>query len=434
MIRPPLFEVLGVEIDAAARSVTATFRISDEVFEEIAVIPDGDLTLPGVVGAAELWAILAGVSYFKTAAPRAIDLGPLRTSTVEREFIRTFYVAGLGEFALGNGLDLTDLEVTGPEGLSEGTLVTGDPGRILIPFGGGLDSIVTVAELAHQADDAALFVVERPGARFDAIESPAAATGLSVVRIERRLDPKVLESTSRGYLNGHVPVTGVISALAVLAAAATGRGAVALSNERSASSATTEGPFGPVNHQWSKGLEFEEGFRSLVEHHVGSIAYFSWLRDRSELSIASVLAGLKEFLPLFRSCNRSFHQDPAARLDHWCGICDKCLFIDLALSPFLSPTELEAIFGTTEPLQRPELAGQLRVLVGMSDETRPFECVGDKAECREALLLAAARPDRSDDAVLIELAREVAAVHQPAPTPEPAAHIPERYAPSTGLG
>ena len=434
MSRPDPFVILGVQVDAPAATVTGRWAIGDEVFTETAVVPDGDLGRPGVTGAAELWCLLAGVSYFKTAAPLRIEIEGIRTSPAEREFLRRFYVAGLGEFALGNGLDLTGLTIVGPDGSGPSDRAQGDPGRILIPFGGGLDSIVTVAELAGKADDAALFVVERPGSRFDAIEVPAAATGLPVVRVERLLDPKVLESAQRWYLNGHVPVTGVISALAVLAAAATGRGAVAMSNERSASAATTQGPHGPVNHQWSKGLEFEVGFRSLVEDRVGSVAYFSWLRDRSELSIAAVLAGLDEFLPLFRSCNRSFHQDPARRLDVWCGTCDKCLFINLALAPFLAPEVLAGIFGGTEPLVQASLAGQLRVLVGMSEETRPFECVGDEEECREALLRTAGRPDRASHQALQELALEVGLVHRPSDPPPPAAVIPERYAPPAGLG
>ena len=434
MTRPARFEVLGVEIDVAAKTVTGRWAIGDEIFVETAVIPEGDLSQPGVTGAAELWCLLAGVSYFKTSAPLAIDLRPIGTTAHERELLRRFYIAGLGEFALANDVDLSGLIITGPEGTGPADRAHGDPGRVLIPFGGGLDSIVTVAELVPQADEAALFVVERPGARFAAIEVPAAATGLPVVRVERLLDPKVLDSAQRGYLNGHVPVTGVISALAVLAAVATGRGAVAMSNERSASSATTQTPRGPVNHQWSKGLEFERGLRTLIDARVGDVAYFSWLRDRSELSIAAVLADLDEFLLLFRSCNRSFHQDPDRRLDTWCGVCDKCLFIDLVLAPFVPPEVLAHIFNGAEPLTQPALAGQLRVLVGLSDETRPFECVGDEEECREALLRTIERPDRADDTVLAELAREVALVHQPSPAPEPVAMIPERYAPPTGLG
>ena len=93
MTRPALFEILGVEIDVARQTVTGRWAIGDEIFTETAVIPEGDLSLPGVAAAAELWCLLAGVSYFKTAAPLAIDLGPIETTASQREFLRRFYVA-----------------------------------------------------------------------------------------------------------------------------------------------------------------------------------------------------------------------------------------------------------------------------------------------------------------------------------------------------
>ena len=431
MSRPGAFLHLGVEIDVAARTITCRYRLDDDDFAEVAHLPEGDLTAPGVAAAAEIYALLAGVSYYKTRAPSRIDLGPFTTTPAQAAFLRRYYVAGLGEFALKNDLDLRDIELVGPHADAPPAAGPGDLGRLLIPFGGGLDSTVTVAELADQADDAALFVVERPGARFEAIERPAAATGLPVLRVERQLDPKVLTSAERGYLNGHVPITGVLSALAVVTAAATGRGAVVMSNEHSASSATTDGPFGPVNHQWSKGLEFEQGFRSLVNQRVGAVTYFSWLRDRTELSIAESFASLTEFHHLFRSCNRAFHQDPSRRLDRWCGECDKCLFIDLALAPHMTPDQLSAIFDGDEPLIRPSMRPQLETLLGFGG-TRPFECVGDEAECRQALLLAAARPDRAGATELQELASLLPPV-PPEPPLVPTASIPDRYAPPARL-
>lgn len=431
MSRPGTFLHLGVELDADERTVTCRWRLDDEEFCEVARLSDGDLTAPGVAAAAELYFLLAGVSYYKTMAPDLIDLGTILSTSAQRAFLQRYYVAGLGEFALKNDLDLREVAVIGPDGASEAASGGTDLGRLLIPFGGGLDSTVTVAELADQADDAALFVVERPGARFDAIERPAAATGLAVVRVERLLDEKVLDSERRGYLNGHVPVTGVLSALAVLAAAATGRGAVVMSNEHSASSATTEGPFGPVNHQWSKGLEFEQGFRRLVDERIGNVTYFSWLRDRSELSIAKAFADLTTFHGLFRSCNRAFHQDPARRLDRWCGECDKCLFINLALAPYLTPEQLAAIFDGDEPLVRPSMRSQLETLVGLGGR-RPFECVGDEGECREALLLAASRPDRAAATQLHEITAHLPPPPPPS-TPASTAFIPDRYAPPTRL-
>ena len=123
--------------------------------------------------------------------------------------------------------------------------------------------------------------------------------------------------------------------------------------------------------------------------------------------MAQRFATLTGYHPWFRSCNRAFHIDPAQRLDHWCGRCDKCCFIDLILAPFLSPPELAAIFGGREPLAERSLEDRFRALLGNWPEVKPFECVGDEEECRAAVLLAAARPDRSDNAILGTLAAEL---------------------------
>ncbi|HEY0717539.1 MAG TPA: hypothetical protein VGD68_07965, partial [Streptosporangiaceae bacterium] len=99
--------------------------------------------------------------------------------------------------------------------------------------------------------------------------------------------------------------------------------------------------------------------------------------------------------------------DPARRLDHWCGQCDKCCFIDLILAPFLPAAELARIFDSREPLTDPALTGRFRALLGDADLSKPFECVGEVNECRAAVLLAAERPDRAGFAVLGQLAAEV---------------------------
>jgi len=159
--------------------------------------------------------------------------------------------------------------------------------------------------------------------------------------------------------------------------------------------------------------------------------YFSLLRPRTELWVAERFATLKQYHSTFRSCNRAFHIDKTLRLDHWCGHCDKCCFIDLILAPFMSVGELEAIFSggdllpspaRREPLADPAQAGRFRTLLATSATGKPFECVGEVNECRAAVLLAAQRPDRVGDQLVQELAAEVAA--QPdAPSPAMAAEL-----------
>jgi hypothetical protein len=202
-----------------------------------------------------------------------------------------------------------------------------------------------------------------------------------------------------------VPVTGILSAIALLAAALTGRDAVVMSNEWSASLPTLMDRGRPVNHQYSKSASFEAAFRQILTQEMPE--YFSWLRDRTELWVGQEFAELEKYHGSFRSCNKAFYSDPERRLDHWCGQCDKCCFIDLILAPFMPAAALRQVFAVTgEPLAHRELAGKFRGLLGAG--AKPFECVGEVNECRAAVLLAARRDDRRDESLLQDLAAEVA--------------------------
>jgi UDP-N-acetyl-alpha-D-muramoyl-L-alanyl-L-glutamate epimerase len=405
------FRYEGFDLDPGQGLLTCRYSLGERDFaEKITFDPAGDWDSPDVGQAARLICLLAGVSYYKTAAPPVVDLGPIPVTPAELGFLRTFYLDGLGEFAYRNDLDLSALRFTG--GIADGPAASGPPRgpgaphAMLIPFGGGIDSIVTV-ELVRGRGDAALFVMSRPGDRFAAIERPAAATGLPVVRAGREIDPQLLRSAELGFLNGHVPVTGILSAIAVMAALLDGRDAVVMSNEWSASAPTLTAGGRAINHQYSKSMEFEAGFRRVLADALGGrLAYFSALRPFTELWVARKFAGLTQYHGTFRSCNRAFHIDPALRLDHWCGRCDKCCFIDLILAPFLPAGDLRQIFGGQEPLADPSLAGRFRALLGTSAASKPFECVGEVGECRAAAVLAARRPDRAATTLLHELTAE----------------------------
>jgi UDP-N-acetyl-alpha-D-muramoyl-L-alanyl-L-glutamate epimerase len=419
MSRGRVFRYESMAVDEERGLLTCGYSLDGREFTERVALPPG----PGwrkeqVRAAARLVFLLAGVSYYKTAAPPVIDLGPTALTDAELAFLREFYLQGLGEFAYRNALDLTGLRIEANRA-AQATQVTqathaardkpaiSETRRALVPFGGGIDSIVVVERVRRLAD-AALFVVNRPADRFEAIEAPAAVTGLTVVRAEREIDPQLLRSAELGFLNGHVPVTGILSAIAVLAAALAGRDAVVMSNEWSASVPTLEHDGRPVNHQYSKGEAFEAAFRSVLARDEAPMPeYFSWLRDRTELWVGREFAALEAYHGSFRSCNKAFYADPARRLDHWCGQCDKCCFIDLILAPFVPAADLRRIFARTgEPLDDPGLAGKFRALLGAG--RKPFECVGEVSECRAAVLLAARRDDRADTGLLRRLAAEVA--------------------------
>jgi UDP-N-acetyl-alpha-D-muramoyl-L-alanyl-L-glutamate epimerase len=425
-VTPPrgrVFRYQGFATDPERGLLTCRYSLDGRDFvERVSLSPGPRWDTPAAQAAARLVFLLAGVSYYKTAAPPVIDLGSTALADVERAFLRDFYLQGLGEYAYKNDLDLSDLRIEAPtapapaETRAEARAQVpaspagGNLGRALVPFGGGIDSIVTVEGVRKVAEDVALFVVSRPGDRFAAIERPAEVSGLPVVRAGREIDPQLLRSAELGFRNGHVPVTGVISAIAVLAAVLDDLDVVVMSNEWSASVPTLEYRGEPVNHQYSKSAAFEAGFRDvLAADPAGLPGYFSALRDRTELWVGDKLAALTEYHATFRSCNKAFIIDPARRLDHWCGTCDKCCFIDLILAPFMSAEQLRAVFaadgGGGEPLDNAELAPKFEALLGSG--TKPFECVGEVNECRAAVVLAARRADRAATPLLQRLAAEI---------------------------
>ncbi len=435
------FRYDGYDIDAPRQSITCRYAAAGHHFtEEFTFEPGGDWDDPAVQAAARILYLLAGVSYYKTTAAPLVDLGDLQTTAAERAFLTAYYLKGLGEFAYRNGLDLRALEVTGPDAASAtgsaGAAYDPVPDRPLIPFGGGMDSIVTVAALAGDHPEAALCVVEPLGERFAAIEDAAAVTGLPVRRVGRRIDPMVRRSDELGFLNGHVPVTAIVTAAALVAAVLDRRDAVVLSNEWSASVPTLIDDGLAVNHQWSKSEEFERAFGDLVLGALGPrVSVFSYLRPRTELWVSQEFARLTEYHLVFRSCNRAFHQDPRRRLDHWCGRCDKCCFVDLILSPFMERAHLRAVFGGGEPLDDPGNEERFEALLGLGAGTKPFECVGDVDESRAAVMLAAARPDRADAPLLARLRDALGppaagADHAALLAPRGPHRIPDRYAPA----
>ncbi len=433
---PDRFRYDGFAIDRADSVVVCRYTTRDHAFtERFAFGSGGEWDDPATLAAVRILYLLAGVSYYKTSAAPLIDLGELLTTATERDFLHSFYRNGLGEFAYRNDIDLRELRVEGPDARGvQPVAFAPEPGRPLIPFGGGIDSIVTVAALAADHPDAALCVVEPPGSRFAAIEDAAAVTGLPVTRIERTIDPLVRRSAELGFLNGHVPVTAVIGAAALVAAVLERRDAVVLSNEWSASVPTLVTDGVAVNHQWSKSETFERAFGDLVLSTFGPrLSVFSYLRPRTELWVAEQFAGLTHYHRTFRSCNRAFHQDPAQRLDHWCGRCDKCCFVDLVLAPFMARRDLEAVFAGDEPLQNPANEEPLRTLLGLGHGVKPFECVGDMDECRAALVLTAQREDRAGSTPLARLRAELGDAAPTDPSallrPRGTHRIPDRYAP-----
>ena len=371
--------------------------------------------------------LVAGVSYYKAGLPPRIEVETGELDTATADLLDALYLHGLAEFAYRNGLDLRGriaFPRRSPSRPGNGRVpdasreraqdsaaqnggtaaALGLPRRTLVPIGGGKDSLVVVEALkAIGADASAVWVGASP-----LIAGVAARTGLPMLNIVRELSPVLFEYNRSGAWNGHVPVTAINSAILACAAILYGFGAIAFANERSASAATLEYEGQQVNHQWSKGRDFEAAFAGYLHSHVAAdLDYFSLLRPFSELAVTRAFAKSgAAYFDSFSSCNRNFRISGAKPVDRWCGQCPKCHFVFLALAPFLPKPRLLKIFGRNLLDDESQAAG-FDALIEYRDH-KPFECVGEGAEARAALAALAARPEWREDALVARFREEIA--------------------------
>ncbi|HTB08594.1 MAG TPA: hypothetical protein VK704_02190, partial [Acidimicrobiales bacterium] len=222
--RAELFRYVGLDLDQT--TVRGTFEVDGRNFSETVEFEGvGNLDTPAVRSVAELWFLVAGLSYYKTGAARRIDVGSTPLGSAGRRLLEAALRDGLGEFSYHNDLPLDDVTIEGGDSVAEAP-ITLDPRRVLVPFGGGIDSVVTVESLSSDLE-ISLFIVSPSTGRFAPLEATAAKTGLPVVRATRHLDSQLL-SGEDSFFHGHVPVTAMITLLCAMAAVASGRGGVVM--------------------------------------------------------------------------------------------------------------------------------------------------------------------------------------------------------------
>lgn len=132
------------------------------------------------------------------------------------------------------------------------------------------------------------------------------------------------------------------------------------------------------------------------------ITYFSLLRPLSEFQIAAFFSKMTAYHQLFSSCNRGY-KITGANESKWCGECDKCRFVFLALSPFLAKQTIAGIFGRDLFADMANV-DKFKELLGLEGH-KPFECVGEYEESQAALYLLAKSPEWQSAPVIWELMR-----------------------------
>ncbi len=375
------------------------------VFQERVVFPGAPFTLNEQIENALnqvlfLAHIACGISYYKAFLSEEIKVLSGSLTKEQAEFFDTFYLKGLGEFAIKNNLNLQGkIHFPFGTGMSEAVPLSLEP-KALVPVGGGKDSCV-VMELLKELG------VPATGIACGGSKSQSACaekSGLPYITFSRTIDPKLIELNNSGKVyNGHIPITGVLAFLLWALALLRGEKYVVMACEKSANSGNMKQGNLVINHQWSKSFEFEKMFYDLTQKITPEFRYFSILRPISEAHIAKLFAEkCGKYFDVFTSCNKAFKLDLNKRIDRWCGACDKCRFVFLILAPFMDKNTLIHAVGSN-PLDDENQIEGYRELLGISGH-KPFECVGEVDECRWAFNQLKKDPKWQSDFVVKALA------------------------------
>ncbi len=381
------FVFRGYQFDHESKTLTLTYGYDNKLtftetfrfdFEFIDTLPEEALAI-----ACKHLFIMAGVSYYKMYLAPNIQLSGHELDTHEAELFNKTYQRGLGEFFYVNKIDpQTPIGFTAnTQDITSDAAITNNDG-VLIGIGGGKDSLVTAELLRDQSKVATWSLNHRSQLQplIDRIDLPH-------YFVERQWDPQIGTLNQQDALNGHVPISAIIACVGTIVALLTGYKYHVVSNESSANEPNLTYQSVAINHQYSKSLEFEKDYQAILSHlFADSVGYFSFLRPLSELHIAKVFAriGFDTYKDVFSSCNRAFTHDQVQMF--WCGECSKCAFVFLALTPFVSRTALEKMWGKNLLLD-PDMDSTYRQLLGIEGD-KPLDCVGEVKESRAAMKLA----------------------------------------------
>ena len=333
--------------------------------------------------------ILIGTSYYKTHPTPTVKLD-VPIDAFQAQFFSTVYQEGLSQYAFENRLTrahLAHFQPT-PNYQAKPAVKYNGQGNLALQSG-GKDSLLVAKLLKEKSipfepwyvtSDPSLshpHVIDTLGDSF---------THMNASIVYREIDIAHLQK-SHG-LNGHVPVTFIVEALALIQAILNNQNVVLTSiGHEGAEPHAMIGDL-PVNHQWSKTWDAERFFTEYVrrylspELHVGSI-----IRQYTELKIAELFVQKcwKEYGYSFSSCNEAnYKQKNQNSTLKWCGKCAKCANSYLLFCPFVPPQYLQSLFNDEDLFKKPELFDTFKGLLGVGNTMKPFECVGEVDELRTA--------------------------------------------------
>jgi 7-cyano-7-deazaguanine synthase in queuosine biosynthesis len=341
--------------------------------------------------------LIETLGYWKAACSPKIEIKAGYLNKEQIKWWKDLIIKGMGEYFYSNKIDFRKenfIEIKTRENCKNKKInlyARKLKSRILIPIGGGKDSIVTL-EIFRKNKKNINCLRLNPTARAKHLKSAKRIMEINncsnPIIARRKIDKKLLELNQKGFLNGHTPFSAYLAFLNVIAAVLFDYKYIAFSNERSSNEGNVKYLGKIINHQWSKSFEFEKKFRDYSKKYLTKeTEYFSFLRSLYEIQIAKIFSNFPKYFPIFLSCNEAYKTYSGTKkiTGKWCGKCPKCLFVWIALYPFLGEKKLIKIF-SENLFEKKELLPIMKGLIG-EKKNKPFECVGTKKECLIAFYL-----------------------------------------------
>ena len=333
--------------------------------------------------------ILIGTSYYKAQPTREVNLEYALDENQAR-FFNAVYQEGLSQYAYENGLarrDLAHFQVsTDTRGENIALELPDDFSGVLSMQSGGKDSLLTAKILQEGGGKYSFWHLGNTEKYPELLRKLPGELQVGV----RTIDMEALKIA--GGLNGHVPVTYIVQALAVVQALINHQRAVVVSVghegvEPHAVISDEEGDLA-INHQWSKTPEAERLFSEYIKRYISpDFEVYSILSKYSELRIAELFAEKcwAEYGHEFSSCNvANYRQGNDDKKLKWCGHCPKCANSYLLFCPFVETEDLNSLFPNGNLFLEPSLTDDFKGLLGVGDVMKPFECVGERVELQKA--------------------------------------------------
>lgn len=382
----------GFEFDEKTATSKFHYSFDNEIkFTETAIFSGivknySELTLNSAL---QLAFYVIGTSYYKTFPTIEVKFKTAQPDKWQAEFLQKVYTEGLSQFMFENNLTLQNMPKFGGEGEIRSNLSYAGEG-ILALQSGGKDSLLTAAILNENKKDFTSVYVSSTD-HYPKILDKLSSKNIRLIK--RQIDKaNLVQAALEGGLNGHVPVTYIVEALALIDAVLHGENMVLASIGHEGEEPHEFIGDLPVNHQWSKTKAAEDLLINYVKNYISPyIKIGSPLRKYSELKIAELFVQKcwAKFGHSFSSCNvANYSQGAKNQKLKWCGRCPKCANSYLLFAPFVEPKELQSLFNNEDLFAVKELTETFKGLLGIEGVMKPFECVGETEELRLAYHMA----------------------------------------------